>query len=109
MRYRKLLKKREEGFIPLEGIRLICDSIEAGVEITELFISEGCFNSEYGVKLKFLIEKFQLPFVEISTDISESISDTKTPQGAFAISKWFPKQIDEALFKKERYFIAYMV
>ena len=103
MRYRNLLRKREDVYIPLEGVRLICDAVNAGVQIEQVFCSEACLRSENGIRLQNLIEEFDVPFVEISATVSERMSDTKSPQGAFAIANWTPitcKDMDLGLDKR---------
>lgn len=76
-------KRSESGHFVIEGQRLCLDAAKSGVEIDGLYLTEEALDKlgqEYNT-----IAKCCLNVYTISADIAKKISDTKTPQGIFAL------------------------
>ena len=89
----KLLKSKkareEEGRFVLEGVRLVCDVLNSSFEIESLFITEECIEKNKP-QLEGVFERSKNVYV-ITTQLSNSISDTTSPQGVYAICKKLDK------------------
>ncbi len=76
-------KRSEESRFVIEGHRLCLDAAKSGVEIDSLYITDAALDKlggEYNT-----IAKCCLNVYTISADLAKKISDTKTPQGIFAL------------------------
>lgn len=87
-------KRSESGQFVIEGQRLCLDAATSGVEIDSLYLTEEALDKlgeDYNT-----IAKCCLNVYTISADIAKKISDTKTPQGIFALcSIPSPKALEE--------------
>lgn len=92
MLYRELDKERKarerEGKFNIEGAKLCGEAIDAGLTITDAFITESAEKKypDIAAKIRDVLE----PTV-ITDDIASYISDTKTPQGVFLTAKTLDK------------------
>ncbi|MCH5349754.1 MAG: RNA methyltransferase [Oscillospiraceae bacterium] len=81
--YRKLASgkkhRRETGLFVLEGIRLISDAVKENAKLHSVFITESCLEKMQGEALDF-----QNTYI-ISEELAESMADTGSTQGVFAI------------------------
>lgn len=88
VRYRNLNRERrareETGEFNIEGAKLCYEAVCCGLKITAAFITESAID-KYPEVYKAIKENTE-PFV-ITEDISEYISDTKSPQGIFITAK----------------------
>ncbi|MCL1789418.1 MAG: RNA methyltransferase [Oscillospiraceae bacterium] len=82
----KQFKKPGESIV-IEGVKLITDALDAGLSLQYLLFTEKNKN------------RLKIPGTVISDDLSEYISDTKTPQGIFAMFERRERHVD---FKKAK-------
>lgn len=79
----KAKKQRStEGLFVLEGIRLIDDALKNGAEIEYILATQKALSELSSLDLELNINVF-----EITHAIAEKVSQTQTPQGAFAVCK----------------------
>ena len=76
-------ERREQGLFVLEGLRLVLDVVRSGCTIKELFFTKVLYinNTDDLEKLISLSDESY----EISDSVAEKMSDTKSPQGIFAV------------------------
>lgn len=94
-RYLSLLGSRkhreEEASFVIEGVRLCMEALYAdSVEFSCLFVTHLA-QEKYDDSVQLLFEKAQHTCI-ISDELGQRLSDTKTPQGVFAICKWLDKK-----------------
>ena len=77
-------RKNSELFV-LEGVRLCCDAVKSGCEITSVFCTGICAE-KYADSINELKSACS-DFYFISEDVLKSISDTVTPQGVVCAVK----------------------
>lgn len=105
--YRKIQGQKKfrdlEGLFGLEGMRLICDAASAGATLQCVMVT-----SEFMQKHARAVEEIQ-PMIErlelISDDLAQYISEVKTPQGIFALTKKLDKPFDAATIKKGKNYL----
>lgn len=79
----KAKKQRStEGLFVLEGIRLIDDALKNGAEIVYILATQKALSELSSLDLLTNADVFEIP-----QHIAEKISQTQTPQGAFAVCK----------------------
>ncbi len=71
--------RKNSGLFVLEGVRLCCDAVKSGCEITSVFCTETC--AEKYVDNINELKNTCSDFYFVSEDVLKSISDTVTPQG----------------------------
>lgn len=71
-------KNGKSDFVILDGIKLVTDAINSGIEINTLFIL-----SELASKYAYL-EQYALETIEVSQNVLSKLSYTNTPQGIMA-------------------------
>ena len=81
-------RKSEKSFF-IESARLIKDAVLSGTEIKMLFVTEEAKDKYYDY-IKDIINSTEKAFV-ITNEIAEKLSDTKTPQGVFAVLNMLDK------------------
>ena len=82
--WKKLHDKQErlvKGQLLIEGVRLVNEAVQAGL-VECLILLQG-----HALSADFQAQHSQLPCVEVSQRVLESISDTRTPQPVMAICK----------------------
>ena len=106
LRYRSLNRDRKEreeaGEFNIEGAKLCYEAVSCGMKITAAFITESAIE-KYPEVFAALREKIN-PFV-ITEDISEYISDTKSPQGIFVTAEMIDKSKNADKIDSGRYVI----
>lgn len=105
--YRKLCGSRrdrkEQGYFPCEGIKLVSEALKSEVTLGEnAFITESA-----AAKYPDIFEKLSLKcnLYTVTEDISEYISDTKSPQGVFITVKSLDKILILSTIYNSRSFI----
>lgn len=78
-------ERKNSGLFVLEGVRLCCDAVKSGCEITSVFCTENCLE-KYGSNISELKNACK-DFYLVSEDVLKSISDTVTPQGVVCAVK----------------------
>lgn len=81
-RFRELIRLGDAEFFAVEGAKLIADALDSGFEI-----EAAAFTPKAAEKYADIFGRIPCRISVINYDISEYISDTKTPQGAFALFK----------------------
>ncbi len=84
--------RKESGLFVVEGARLCFEAYKSGADILRLFVTEDA-EKKYEQYLSPLYSAAKEVY-NISTGVSEKISDTKTPQGVFAVCKIEEKPVD---------------
>lgn len=77
--------RKNSGLFVLEGVRLCCDAVKSGCEITSVFCTETCAE-KYADSINELKNACS-DFYFVSEDVLKSISDTVTPQGVVCAVK----------------------
>lgn len=77
--------RREQGLFVLEGARLVFDVLNSFYTVSCLLITQNAYE-KYKTQADEIAKHCQRVFI-ISDDISEKLSDTKNPQGVFAICR----------------------
>ncbi len=77
--------RKNSGLFVLEGVRLCCDAVKSGCEITSVFCTETCAE-KYADSINEL-KNATSDFFFVSEDVLKSISDTVTPQGVVCAVK----------------------
>ncbi len=98
--YLKLLKnakfRKKKESLAIEGLRLIYDALDAGVDVKELFLTRSCMKkSKNGEYCLAKYSNFQI----ISDEVAKNISLVEHNQGAFAIVEK-PTNLNENDIKK---------
>lgn len=105
-RYRSLNRDRkvreEAGEFNIEGAKLCFEAVSCGLKITAAFITESAA-AKYPAVYDALKKKTE-PFV-ITEDISEYISDTKSPQGVFVTAEMLDKGRNTEIIESGKYVI----
>ena len=75
-----------------EGLRLVADAVRSGLVPVSVFVSES-FTSKYSDKLTEICKDCKNCY-EITDLLADKISDTKTPQGVFAVFNTLDKNLN---------------
>ena len=89
----------EEGMFAVEGEKIILDAINENAELCCALVTEEAA-MKYSKAVSFLEEKLKDRVLIISRETSEKLSDTKTPQGIFAVVKRLDKIFTADKIKK---------
>lgn len=84
--------RKEQGLFVAEGARLCSEAAKSGFPVERLFITPEA-EKRYAAYLEQLISCSK-DVVRISENVAEKLSDTKTPQGIFAVCKCAEKEPD---------------
>lgn len=84
--------RRETGLFVAEGARLCSEAAKSGAEVLRVFLTEEAEN-RYPEYLSELLSAAKETYY-ISPSAAEKISDTKTPQGVFALCRFAEREID---------------
>lgn len=87
--YRKLTDdkkaRRKENKFTIEGARLVSDAAAEAIELHSVFFTESA-TEKYGEALELLFKTYPHKiFSIISEELAKELSDTKMPQGIFAV------------------------
>lgn len=77
--------RHNDGLFCVEGVKMCAEAATFGIEILRVFVTDSCLN-KYNDQCQKVILKSKTSFI-ISNSVSEKLSDTKTPQGIFALCK----------------------
>ena len=89
----------EEGMFAVEGEKILHDAINQNAELCCALVTEEAA-MKYSKAVSFLEEKLKDRVLIISRETSEKLSDTKTPQGIFAVVKRLDKIFTADKIKK---------
>lgn len=89
--YRKLTAdkkaRKAEGMFTIEGARLAADAASEAAQLCCVFVTDSAAE-KYSEALELLTSRFDRKiFYRISEELAKSLSDTRMPQGIFAICK----------------------
>lgn len=76
-------ERKKSGLFVTEGARLSYEAARSNSRIVRVFVTEGA-RKKYGQYVGPLLERAEEVY-DISDSVSEKLSDTKTPQGVFAV------------------------
>lgn len=85
-------ERKEQGLFVAEGLRLVLDAVKSGLVPVSVFVSEG-FVTKFPDKLELICDGCENCYV-ITDALAEKISDTKTPQGVFAVFNTLDKNLN---------------
>lgn len=91
--------RKETGFFVVEGARLCAEAARSGAFVRRLFLTETA-QKTYSSYLSELCNEAEEVFF-VSDSVAEKLSDTKTPQGVFAVCRFAEKPVlwdNEGLF-----------
>ena len=91
--------RKTSGLFVVEGARLCSEACKSGAEVIRLFVTEEA-EKKYPEYLSLLLLQAKEVY-NITCSVAEKISDTKTPQGVFAVCRMEEKEPDlsgEGLF-----------
>lgn len=88
--------RKTSGLFVVEGARLCSEACKSGAEVIRLFVTEEA-EKKYPEYLSSLLLQAKEVY-NITCSVAEKISDTKTPQGVFAVCRMEEKAPD--LFKE---------
>ncbi len=91
--------RAEAGEFVIEGYKLCSEAVASGLEITEAYATRAALQ-KYSDAAKAL--EGICTVTVISDEISEYISDTRSPQGIFAVAKSLDKIFDSVKIKEYR-------
>ncbi len=83
--------RRETGLFVVEGARLCSEAFKSGAEVLRLFVTEEA-EKKYPEYLSGLFSEAKEVY-NITSSVAEKISDTKTPQGVFAVCRFSEKPV----------------
>ena len=81
-----------QGQFVAEGLRLVLDAVKSGIVPVSVFSSES-FATKFPEKLELICDGCKNCYV-ITDALAEKISDTKTPQGVFAVFNTLDKNLN---------------
>lgn len=84
--------RSKTGLFVAEGARLCSEAAKSGAEVLRVFLTEEA-ERRYPEYLSGLVSAAAETY-HISENVAEKISDTKTPQGVFAVCRFAEKEID---------------
>jgi len=83
-------RRRETGCILIEGARLVADAFAAGANVRELFSTRDFFESDQGKAIRVC---FKGECTTITEAAAGKLSETRTPQGVFAVVEFRPAKL----------------
>ncbi len=86
--------RRETGCVLIEGARLVADAMAAKADIRELFCTPAFHDSDYGKAVCICRGRECTPITDAA---AAKLSDTRTPQGVFAVVEFAPAALDEVV------------
>ncbi len=84
--------RKQSGLFVAEGARICLEACKSGAEVLRLFVTEEA-QKKYPESLSPLFSAAKEVY-NINSSVAEKISDTKTPQGVFAVCKMEEREID---------------
>ncbi len=96
---RSVMRGDEPDLIFIEGIRLAEEAIRSGIAIREAFVTD-LDTDERKLAIVSELEAISCPVWQVSASVAATISDTKKPQGLFAIAsrpRWTLADIRDGL------------
>jgi TrmH family RNA methyltransferase len=73
--------RRKAGLFVIEGTRLVCDAVEAGVPFSEVFYTEEYGASAEGRAVLDAVSDKRGMLLAVDEPVMQAMSDTQTPQG----------------------------
>ena len=90
-------RRKKSGMFFTEGARLCCDAALSGVDIVQLFFTRRS-EQKFSGYINTILRRAKEAFI-ISDDVSEKLSDTRSPQGIFCVCR-IPAREDDGLSLK---------
>lgn len=80
---RRIRDGKERGLIHIEGVRVFEEALRSNINIEQIFVTQAAAQND---RIGALLSNGNLPVVELSDSMIETISDTESPQGIVAIA-----------------------
>ena len=84
--------RKEQNLFVVEGARLCSEAMKSGAEVLRVFLTEEA-EKRYSSYVSKLVTGAKEVFY-VTESVAEKLSDTKTPQGVFAVCRRAEKEID---------------
>jgi TrmH family RNA methyltransferase len=84
LQHRRRVRHREQHLV-FEGVRLIGETVHAGVPPDFVFYTESAASDSRGEKLLQALREADVPCYRVSESVMAACSDTETPQGLLAV------------------------
>lgn len=91
--------RRRRGLAIAEGIRVVQEALDAGVEFRGVIVSPALERSARGAALLSALGDRAVPIEEVTDRTLEELADTETPQGVIAVVE--PKRVTLAEIRAE--------
>lgn len=105
--YRKLVEqrkyRRQSGFFPCEGVKLAVEAVRSGCTLGENAYYTAAAAEKYPECIRLLQEHCKM--IQITEEVADSISDTKSPQGIFITVRHLDKILNLSTIDSSRQFI----
>ena len=105
--YRKLTEqrkyRRQTGYFVCEGAKLAVEAVKSGCALGENAYFTAAAAEKYPECISLLRESCKM--VQISEEVADSISDTKSPQGIFITVRHLDKILNLSTIDSSRQFI----
>ena len=85
-------RRRETGCVLIEGARLVADALASGAHVSDVFCTEGFLESEQAGEILHSVQNDMVSAV--TEEAARKLSDTRTPQGVFAIVEFASRGMD---------------
>jgi TrmH family RNA methyltransferase len=86
--------RRESGCILIEGTRLVADALASGAAVREIFCTPAFLESDHGKAIRVCCGGTVTAITEAA---AAKLSDTRTPQGVFAVVEFAPATLDHVM------------
>lgn len=97
-------ERREQKLFICEGLRLCCEALDNGCEITQVFFTRDA-QSKNGEQLKRFERAARENAYLITDEIAGKIADTVTPQGIFVVGKIKENPLDLMTVRSDGQFV----
>lgn len=105
--YRKLVEqrkyRRQSGFFPCEGAKLAVEAVKSGCTLGENAYYTAAASEKYPECISLLQEHCKM--IQITEEVADSISDTKSPQGIFITVRHLDKILNLSTIDNSKQFI----
>ena len=85
MLQRSARRRRREGLMVAEGLRLVREALRSGLALTEAFYTETFVTEVPGRALVDALASLMVPLYEVPPQVMAALSDTETPQGILVV------------------------
>ena len=98
--FKRLVRRRfreTEGKFIIEGVRFVEEALASAMSVETVIFSSKLLQNERGKELLDNIANSDIPLLEVTEAIMESLADTATPQGVLAVVKTVETDLEVVL------------